>query len=89
MNWPQYNDAKGDIAQTFKVRSIPRYFTIDTDGILKSEDVGEGANIDGRIKKLVAEAEKSHPGPATEMGSASTASIPAPQPALANPLSPR
>jgi thiol-disulfide isomerase/thioredoxin len=70
MNWLQYNDAKGNIADLFGVHSIPHYFTIDTDGILRSEDVGDEANIDGRIKKLVGQAEASHAESTKQTGSA-------------------
>ncbi len=84
MNWPQYNDAKGNIAGLFGVHSIPHYFTIDTDGILRSENVGDGANIDGRIKKLVAQAEASNAESTKQTGTASSPSTGDTQSALAN-----
>ncbi|MGC1782600.1 MAG: TlpA disulfide reductase family protein [Acidobacteriaceae bacterium] len=58
MTWPQYWDQSGSMAQTFGVRAIPNYFTIDTDGVLRSENMGSGADIDWRLKKLVAQAQK-------------------------------
>lgn len=64
MTWPQYWDQGGSIAQTFGVRMIPNYFTIDTDGVLRSEDMGSGAAIDWRLKRLVAQAQKAQEQPA-------------------------
>jgi thiol-disulfide isomerase/thioredoxin len=84
MRWPQYNDAKGNVAQLFGVHSIPHYFTIDTDGILRSEDVGGETDIDGRIKKLVAQAEASHAEPSKQSGSAGGEEKSDAQAALAN-----
>jgi thiol-disulfide isomerase/thioredoxin len=57
MTWMQYRDGgwAGPVAQLFEVRSIPRTFTIDSDGVLQDEHIGDG-NIEGKLKKLVAQA---------------------------------
>lgn len=56
MTWPQYRDGNDDIADMFAVHTIPNYFTIDADGVLRSTNLG-GDDIDWRLKKLVAKAE--------------------------------
>ncbi len=56
MTWPQYLDSDGKIGGLFGVRMIPHYFTIDAQGIMRSEDIGSGSDIDGRIAKLLAQA---------------------------------
>ncbi len=60
MTWLQYRDGgfTGPIARLFDVEAIPTTFTIDADGVLQAEHVGD-ASIDGRIKKLIAEARES------------------------------
>ena len=57
MSWPQYRDGgfDGTIAKTFGVTAIPHTFTIDADGVLQDEHIGDGA-IEGKIKKLLAHA---------------------------------
>jgi hypothetical protein len=57
MTWPQYNDKgfDGSLAKMFAVTSIPHTFTIDSDGVLQEEHVGDGS-IEGKIKKLIARA---------------------------------
>jgi peroxiredoxin/Tfp pilus assembly protein PilF len=57
MTWPQYCDGgfKGPIATMFGVRSIPQTFTIDADGVLQDQHIGDAA-IEGKLKKLVARA---------------------------------
>jgi peroxiredoxin len=59
MTWIQYRDTKGEgsIATRFGVTGIPATFTIDADGILQDEHVGD-ADIEGKIKKLVARAQE-------------------------------
>jgi hypothetical protein len=47
------------MAQLFGVRSIPHTFTIDSDGVLREEQVGD-ASIEGKLKKLVAQARETH-----------------------------
>ena len=57
MTWPQYFDAGfgGPIAKMFDVHAIPHTFTIDADGIVQDEKVGD-ASIEGKLKKLLARA---------------------------------
>jgi len=57
MTWMQYRDGgfKGRISTQFGVTSIPATFTIDADGVLEDQHVGD-ANIEGKIKKLIAQA---------------------------------
>jgi thiol-disulfide isomerase/thioredoxin len=57
MTWPQYRDGgfTGPISSLFGVQAIPHTFTIDADGVLQDEHVGDAA-IEGRLKKLVANA---------------------------------
>ena len=68
MTWLQYRDGgfEGKIAKQFNVRAIPATFTIDADGVLEDQHVGD-ADIEGKLKKLVARAaEKSKSAPAME-----------------------
>ena len=62
MTWPQYCDHgfKGPIAKMFGVTSIPHTFTIDADGVLQEEHVGDAA-IEGKLKRLVARARELQP----------------------------
>ncbi len=57
MTWPQYRDASfsGPIARMFGVNAIPHTFTIDADGVLQDEHIGD-ASIEGKLKKLIAHA---------------------------------
>jgi thiol-disulfide isomerase/thioredoxin len=57
MTWLQYRDGSfsGQIAKSFGVNAIPATFTIDADGVLEDQHVGD-ANIEGKLKKLVASA---------------------------------
>lgn len=58
MTWQQYRDRDGfdgPMAQMFGVRAIPATFTIDADGVLQDQHVGD-ASIEGKLKKLVAAA---------------------------------
>ena len=57
MTWLQYRDGgfEGPIARAFDVNAIPATFTIDTDGVLEDQHVGDG-NIEGKLKKLLADA---------------------------------
>jgi peroxiredoxin len=57
MTWPQYRDQgfTGPIARMFGVEAIPHTFTIDADGMLQDEHVGDAA-IEGKLKKLVGRA---------------------------------
>jgi thiol-disulfide isomerase/thioredoxin len=56
MTWEQYRDADKSLTKEFGVQAIPHYFTIDTDGVLTSEMLGEGSDVEGRLKKLLAKA---------------------------------
>ena len=57
MTWSQYRDAgfEGPIARIFSVDAIPHTFTIDADGVLQDEHIGD-ASMEGKLKKLVAHA---------------------------------
>jgi thiol-disulfide isomerase/thioredoxin len=57
MTWPQYRDGSfgGPVARMFAVNAIPHTFTIDADGVLQEEHVGD-ASIEGKLKKLIAHA---------------------------------
>jgi thiol-disulfide isomerase/thioredoxin len=59
MTWMQYRDGyfEGPIAKMFAVNAIPATFTIDADGVLQDQHVGD-ANIEGKIKKLIARAQE-------------------------------
>jgi thiol-disulfide isomerase/thioredoxin len=61
MTWAQYRDADHRLTNTFGVQAIPHYFTIDSDGVLTSEMLGEGSDVEGKLKKLVAKAKAAHP----------------------------
>jgi thiol-disulfide isomerase/thioredoxin len=65
MTWAQYRDGgfDGPIATSFAVKAIPTTFTIDADGFLQDQQVGDG-NIEEKLKKLIAKA--------SEAGSAKT-----------------
>jgi thiol-disulfide isomerase/thioredoxin len=57
MTWSQYRDGgfKGPVATLFGVEAIPHTFTIDADGVLQDEHIGD-ASIEGKLKKLVGRA---------------------------------
>jgi thiol-disulfide isomerase/thioredoxin len=57
MTWLQYRDGgfTGPIANQFSVKAIPATFTIDADGVLEDQHVGD-VDIEGKLKKLVARA---------------------------------
>ena len=57
MTWPQYRDGSfnGPVARMFAVNAIPHTFTIDADGVLQDEHIGD-ASIEGKLKKLIAHA---------------------------------
>ncbi len=58
MTWLQYRDADHQLAREFGVTSIPHYFTIDSDGVLASESLGSGSNLEDRLQDLIARAEQ-------------------------------
>jgi thiol-disulfide isomerase/thioredoxin len=57
MTWPQYRDGgfTGPVAKMFGVTAIPHTFTIDADGVLQEEHIGD-ASIEGKLKKLISRA---------------------------------
>lgn len=57
MSWLHYRDGgfNGPIAKMFGVEAIPHTFTIDADGVLQDEHIGD-ASIEGKLKKLVSHA---------------------------------
>jgi hypothetical protein len=62
MTWLQVRDADidGRLSRQFGVYEIPATFTIDADGVLEDQHVGD-ANIEGKLKKLVAQAAQAKP----------------------------
>jgi thiol-disulfide isomerase/thioredoxin len=62
MTWPQYRDGgfTGPVAKMFAVTAIPHTFTIDADGVLQDEHIGD-ASIEGKLKKLIAHARELQP----------------------------
>lgn len=59
MTWPQCFDhgQNASVATEFGVHAIPQTFTIDADGILQDQHIGDGA-IEGKLKKLIKRAEE-------------------------------
>lgn len=59
MTWLHYRDGgfTGPVSNLFGVRAIPQTFTIDADGVLQDQHVGD-ASIEGKLKKLVARAQE-------------------------------
>jgi thiol-disulfide isomerase/thioredoxin len=57
MSWMQYRDGyfSGPMAKMFAVNAIPATFSIDADGVLEDQHVGD-ANIEGKLKKMIARA---------------------------------
>jgi peroxiredoxin len=62
MTWPQCRDGGfgGSLAKMFGVEAIPHTFTVDADGVLQDEHIGD-ASIEGKLKKLVAQASAQQP----------------------------
>jgi len=56
MTWVQYRDADHSLSTAFGINAIPHYFTIDSDGVLTAEMLGEGSDVEGKLKKLIARA---------------------------------
>ena len=56
MTWVQYRDVDHSLSTAFGINAIPHYFTIDSDGVLTAEMLGEGSNVEGKLKKLIAKA---------------------------------
>jgi len=59
MTWVQYRDADHSLTNKFNVEAIPHYFTIDSDGVLTSEMLGSGSDVEGKLKKLIVKARES------------------------------
>jgi len=57
MTWLNYRDGgfTGPVSRRFGVEAIPHTFTIDADGVLQDEHIGD-ASIEGKLKKLCARA---------------------------------
>ena len=57
MSWMQYREGGfgGPIAKRFNVKAIPATFSIDADGVLEDQHVGD-ASIEGKLKKMIARA---------------------------------
>jgi thiol-disulfide isomerase/thioredoxin len=68
MTWVQYRDADHHLSNLFGINAIPHYFTIDSDGVLTAEMLGEGSDVEGKLKKLVAKAKAASTAPATQVG---------------------
>jgi thiol-disulfide isomerase/thioredoxin len=71
MTWLQYRDGgwTGRLAQEFDVKAIPHTFTIDADGVLQDEHIGD-ANLTGKLKKLCARAREMQEAPKTAVQTA-------------------
>jgi thiol-disulfide isomerase/thioredoxin len=59
MTWLNCRDGgfDGPMAKMFGVHAIPHTFTIDADGILQDEEIGDSA-IEGKLKKQIARAQE-------------------------------
>jgi thiol-disulfide isomerase/thioredoxin len=57
MTWLQYRDGRftGPMATRFDVTAIPSTFSIDADGVLEDQHVGD-SHIEGKLKKMIAQA---------------------------------
>jgi thiol-disulfide isomerase/thioredoxin len=57
MTWLQYRDGSrdGPLSKQFGVSAVPTTFTIDADGVLEDQHVGD-ADIEFKLKKLIARA---------------------------------
>jgi len=66
MTWLHYRDGgfTGPISRMFAVNAIPHTFTIDTDGVLQEEHIGD-ASIEGKLKKLIARAHEAQQTPSS------------------------
>ena len=61
MTWPQYRDKDSQLAKMFGVNAIPNYFTIDSDGVLTSQMMGSGHDVEGKLRKLIKRAKEARP----------------------------
>jgi thiol-disulfide isomerase/thioredoxin len=57
MTWLQVRDGgfNGNVSKRFDVKAIPATFSIDADGVLEDQHVGD-ADIEGKLKKMIARA---------------------------------
>jgi hypothetical protein len=49
----QYRDEDHSLSDDFGINAIPHYFTIDSDGVLTAEMLGEDSDVEGKLKKLI------------------------------------
>ncbi|GGA67602.1 hypothetical protein GCM10011507_18940 [Edaphobacter acidisoli] len=56
MTWPQYRDVDHKLGRLFEVEGIPSYYTIDSNGVIASELMGEGFDVESRLRKLIVQA---------------------------------
>lgn len=64
MTWPQYRDLDHKLGRLFEVEGIPSYYTIDSNGVIASELLGEGSDVEGRLRKLIAQTKSAKASPA-------------------------
>ena len=59
MTWLQYFDGgfTGPVSRMFAVNAIPHTFTIDADGVLQDEQIGD-SSVEGKLKKLISRAKE-------------------------------
>ncbi|WP_254059495.1 redoxin family protein [Granulicella sp. L46] len=72
MTWVQYRDTDHSLSTEFGINAIPHYFTIDSDGVLTAEMLGEDQDVEGKLKKLIAKARAAKVQAAEVRGPAST-----------------
>jgi thiol-disulfide isomerase/thioredoxin len=70
MTWVQYRDTDHALSNEFGIDAIPHYFTIDSDGVLTAEMLGEDQDVEGKLKKLIAKAQAAKVQAAQARGSA-------------------
>ena len=63
MTWSQYRDTSHRIGNLFEVKALPGYFTIDSNGVLTTEMLGGGFDVEGKLKQLVDKAKAAAPAP--------------------------
>jgi len=76
MTWMQYRDADHRLTNEFGVNAIPHYFTIDSDGVLTSEMMGSGSDVEGKLKKLVAKAREAQAAQSASAGGSTQTPLP-------------
>jgi hypothetical protein len=69
----QYRDTDHALSNAFGIDAIPHYFTIDSDGVLTAEMLGEDQDVEGKLKKLIAKAQAAKVQAAQVRGSANVA----------------